>query len=148
MRASLPSRLLYCWLAFSVMLSSMGYGLVEHWCQMRGHTKALLAFQKECPKPCQVTDQSTPPASGSVVKRSACCKTNITYEHVDVSSFVADNQSLPAPSPAAFFTQPQLRFLLTMLLPETSDETSRPTADPPYFRAGRFLLSSLCTWLI
>ncbi|MGF7219134.1 hypothetical protein GGR92_005316 [Spirosoma lacussanchae] len=148
MRTPLHTRLFCCWLAILVLLSSTGFGMVEHWCQMRGHTKTLLAAQKECPKPCQADEPEAPVSGGPVLKKQPCCKTTLTYEHLDVSSFVADYHPLPTPSPAAFLPNPQFQFLLAALFPPASAQHILPTADTPLHRTGRFRLTSLCTWLI
>jgi len=126
----------------------MGFGLVEHWCQMRGHTKSLLAAQSNCPKSCQSDWVSTPVSGEPGVKRLPCCKTTITYEHLDVSSFVGGYHPLPAPQPAAFLLNPQFQLLLAALLPCLSAEPISFFADIPLHRTGRFRLASLCTWLI
>lgn len=148
MRTPLHTRLFCCWLAVLVLLSSTGFGMVEHWCQMRGHTKSLLALQKECPKPCQSDESSAPIANGPIVKKQPCCKTTVSYEHLDVSRIVADNHPLPTPVVTDFLPNPQFRFLLAALLPPKRAEFILPIADTPLHRAGRFRLTSLCSWLI
>ena len=148
MRTPLYTRIFCCWLAVLVLLSSTGFGMVEHWCQMRGHTKTLLVLDNNCPKSCQADDTPMPVSGESVVKRSPCCKTSLTYEHLDVSRFVADYHPVPVPQPAAFLPNPQFRLLLAVLLPFSSAESILPTADTPLHRTGRFRLASLCTWLI
>ena len=150
MRTPLHTRLFCCCLAVLVLVSSMGFGMVEHWCQMRGHTKTLLAAQTNCPKTCQsdkssILDEST---EGYVLKRVPCCKTSLTYEHLDVSSFVADYHPLSAPQPAVFLHNPQFRLLPVALLPYPSAEAIPAVADTPLHRTGRFRLTSFCTWLI
>ena len=150
MRTPLYTRLFCCYLAVLVLLSSMGFGMVEHWCQMRGHTKTLLAAQTNCPKTCQSDKASIldEPTAGYVVKRTPCCKTSLTYEHLDVSSFVADYHPLVALQPAAFLPNPQFRLLLAALLPTPSAEITPVYTNTPLHRTGRFRLTSLCTWLI
>lgn len=147
-RVRLHTRIVCCWLALLVLLTSTGFGMVEHWCQMRGYSKSLLAVQKECPKPCQSDNESAPVSGGPVIKKQPCCKTTVSYEHLDVSSFVADYHPLPAPAPAAFLPNPQFRFLLEALWIAPSVEAPLPSADMPLHRTGRFRQISLCTWLI
>ncbi|MEZ0487581.1 HYC_CC_PP family protein [Fibrella aquatica] len=148
MRTPLHTQLICCWLAILVLVSSMGFGMVEHWCQLRGHSKTLLEAQRNCPKHCQSDEVSAPVSGEPIVKRAACCKTTLTYEHLDVSSFVADYHPLPAPQPADFLPNPQFRLLLAALLPSPSAKPVPSLADTPLYRTGRFRLTSLCTWLI
>lgn len=148
MRTPLPIQLFCCWLAIMVLLSSTGFGMVEHWCQMRGHSKSLLAAWEECHKPCQADQLKVPVSNGPVLKKQPCCKTALSYEHLDVSSFVADYHPLPVPTVADFLPNPQIQFLLAALLPPASADSILPIADTPLHRTGRFWLTSLCTWLI
>ncbi|MCX6213603.1 hypothetical protein [Spirosoma sp.] len=148
MPKSLHTRLFCCWLALLVLVSSMGFGMVEHWCQMRGHSKTLLAVQRSCPKHCLADEPSVPATGEPVVKRVPCCKTTLSYEHLDVSSFVADYHPHQAPQPADFLPNPQFQLLLAALLPFSSAEPISSFADTPLHRTGRFRLTSLCTWLI
>ena len=48
MKTPIHTRLICCWLAFMVLLGSTGFGMVEHWCQMRGYSKSLLVAKDSC----------------------------------------------------------------------------------------------------
>ena len=149
MKIQFHTRLICCWLALVVLLSSTGFGMIEHWCQMRGHSKALLLSQKGCVvNPCQA-DQPVEPVSGvPVVKKMRCCKTTISYEHLDVSRFVADQQIPVTPQPADFIPNPQFRLLLAAIMPTDALSSVPSTADDPLHRTGRYRLTAACTWLI
>lgn len=145
------TRLICCWLAFMVLLGSTGFGMVEHWCQMRGHSKSLLIKQDGCAKPCtaaKTDEQPLPVTGGTVVKKMPCCKTTVSYEHLDVGRFVADGHDTPTPQPVEFIANPQFRLLLAALLPVATTATAFPLADDPLHQSGRSRLISLCTWLI
>jgi|GEM_PF-672993 len=151
MRTPLHTRLICCWLAILVLVSSTGFGMVEHWCQMRGHSKTLLVVQNGCAKPCtanKTDDQIVPDSGGTAVKKMPCCKTTVSYEHLDVSRFVADQANNPVLQPAEFIPNPQFRVLLAALLPVATTATAFPFADDPLHQSGRSRLISLCTWLI
>ncbi|WP_461054699.1 hypothetical protein [Spirosoma arcticum] len=148
MKPSIHTRLICCWLALVVLFSSTGFGMVEHWCQMRGHTKSLLLDQKGCAKPCQADEQPVPISKGPVVKKLPCCKTTVSYEHLDVSRFVADQHNLATPQPADFIPNPQFRLLLASLLPTDALSSVPSIADAPLHRTGRYRLTVGCTWLI
>lgn len=148
MKLSLHTRLLCCTLALLVLASSVGIGMVDHWCHMRGHTKTFLLAKRSCQKPCQASEAGTPLSGQRAVKRMACCKTTLWYAHLDVSRFVADHHVTSAPQPAEFIPNPQFRLLLAALLPSPSTELLLPFSQPPLPRTGRFRLTTNCTWLI
>lgn len=123
-------------------------GVIEHWCQMRGYSKSTLLAQEGCRKPCQISEPSAPDTDGPAIRRSACCKTRLTYEHVDVSS-VAVDQAAPVAAPAALLPPPpRFAFLVAAGVPQHVAAPAPPMADDPPHRSGRCRLISLCSWLI
>lgn len=148
MKIRFYTRLICIWLALMVLLSSTGFGMVEHWCQMRGHTKSLLLTQKSCTTPCQANELPAPVSGESIVKKMPCCKTTVSYEHLDVSRVVADQHTPGAPGPADFIPNPEFQLLLAALLPLEPSATSLSITADPIYRTGRFRLTSHCSWLI
>jgi type 1 fimbria pilin len=79
-------RLFNMLMACVVLLSSTGFGLVEHSCQMRGKKKTIVvAFSDVKPQGC-ATEQQPMPAQKTVLKKTECCQDDQRYENVDVSS--------------------------------------------------------------
>ncbi len=149
MNTRFHTRLICCLLALLVLLSSTGYGMVEHWCQMRGHSKSLLLTAKGCAKPCGTPEEATPPTDGPLLKRAPCCKTTLTYTHLDVSRFLADQPAQPVLHLAEFVPNAPFQVLLFSLLsPVTAISKAAPLATDPLFRPGRFRLLAGCTWLL
>lgn len=148
MRTPLFTRLICCWLALTVLVSSTGFGMVEHWCQMRGHSKTLLLTADTCTKACLSSESSEPVSDRAQVARMPCCKTTVSYQHLDVSRFAADHHAPVTPQPAGFIPNPEFRLLLAVMRPTSVLSAFTPLADDPLFRTGRFRLTSLCTWLI
>ncbi|MDB5241901.1 MAG: hypothetical protein JWP57_2526 [Spirosoma sp.] len=74
-------------MACVVLLSSTGFGLVEHSCQMRGKKKTVVvAFSDVKPqKGCATTDQPMP-SDQTVVKKTECCQDEGSFENVDAQS--------------------------------------------------------------
>lgn len=70
-----------------VLLSSTGFGLVEHSCQMRGKRKTMVvAFsdvkaQKGC-----TSGTHEKPSKQTVLTKTECCQDGHQYENVDISS--------------------------------------------------------------
>lgn len=148
MRTPIYNRLICCLLAVMVLAGSTGFGVIEHWCQMRGHSKSSLLASKGCVKPCQASDDEAATTGGPVVKRMACCKTTLSYEHLDVSNFALDHPVAPVSPLAVYCPSPSFTWLLATLLPPTTAAVSLPIADDSLYRTGRFRLTSLCSWLI
>jgi len=74
-------------MACVVLLSSTGFGLVEHSCQMRGTKKTtVVAFtDARSPSGCPAGDQSMRPEH-TVVKKTACCQEASRYAHLHAQS--------------------------------------------------------------
>ena len=70
-----------------VLLSSTGFGLVEHSCQMRGKKKTMVvAFSDAKTQSGCSTDKQPVPTSQTVIKKTECCQDENHFENVDVSS--------------------------------------------------------------
>ena len=77
-------RLLHVFMAVVVLLSSMGFGLVDHTCQMRGKRTYLIHQHSKACKVCPA--EAVDKATGPTIKRTACCVEKARYEKVDVGS--------------------------------------------------------------
>ncbi len=70
-----------------VLLSSTGFGLVEHSCQMRGKKKTMVvAFSDAKIQPGCSSDKQPMSANQTVIKKTECCQDETYFENVDVSS--------------------------------------------------------------
>ncbi len=74
-------------MACVVLLSSTGFGLLEHSCHMRGKKKTMvIAFTEHKKQPGCALDNQTPVDNQTIVKRTDCCGNEQHYENIDVSS--------------------------------------------------------------
>lgn len=74
-------------MACVVLLSSTGFGLLEHSCQMRGKKKTMVvAFSEHKTQRGCALDSQAVAGSQTSVKRTDCCADEQHYENVDVSS--------------------------------------------------------------
>ncbi|CAG4990526.1 hypothetical protein DYBT9275_00549 [Dyadobacter sp. CECT 9275] len=79
-------------MAFLILLSSTGFGFIEHQCMMRGKSMQLIAEKKpdSCEKKvvstCCAASKRQKEASGTFFKKTDCCKEQQKYEKVDVTS--------------------------------------------------------------
>ncbi|QJW90460.1 hypothetical protein HNV11_14270 [Spirosoma taeanense] len=80
-------RLFNLLMACVVLLSSTGFGLVEHTCQMRGKKKTVVvAFSENQQQVGCATDNNPMPVQETVVKKTECCQDDQHFENVDVTS--------------------------------------------------------------
>lgn len=74
-------------MACVVLLSSTGFGLVEHSCQMRGKKKTVIgAFSDVKPQTGCAADGQSMPSKGPAIKKTECCQDEHLYENVDATS--------------------------------------------------------------
>ncbi|RIV25082.1 hypothetical protein DYU11_07115 [Fibrisoma montanum] len=88
-------RALFQWfnvlMACVVLLSSTGFGLIEHTCQMRGKKRMMVTVvsqhkQKGCAAEHATTTARQTGDNLPALDRAACCDEDQQYENVDVSS--------------------------------------------------------------
>ncbi|QJD80738.1 HYC_CC_PP family protein [Spirosoma rhododendri] len=74
-------------MACVVLLSSTGFGLVEHTCQMRGKKKTVVvAFSAQTPAKACASDAQAAPTGQTMVKKTDCCDDDLSYDNVETSS--------------------------------------------------------------
>lgn len=70
-----------------VLLSSTGFGLVEHSCQMRGKKKTMVvAFSDHKKKTGCSSDGQSVESRQTTVDKASCCQDESSYENVDAQS--------------------------------------------------------------
>lgn len=78
-------RFLHLFMAVVVLLSSMGFGLVEHSCQLRG--KRVYSVHDDTQPGCTLCQVRTQaPEQTPTVNRTDCCKDETRYSKVDTTS--------------------------------------------------------------
>lgn len=75
-------------MAVVVLLSSTGFGLVEHSCTVKGKQTSLHKSDVAC---CNKTSQKDTSPHKTTVKKSKCCTEEEKYENVDYSSSASQN---------------------------------------------------------
>ncbi|MFD2573100.1 hypothetical protein ACFSUS_20835 [Spirosoma soli] len=137
-------------MACIVLLSSTGFGLVEHSCQMRGKKKTVVvAFssvgaQKGCAE-----GKQPMPSDQTVVKKTECCQDDHQYENVDISSSLSQYVAKFVKSVTeAVFTG--VTVLLTWLVEwifQKESSTLSVVTSPPSL-SGRDILTLISSLLI
>jgi len=147
MKHSFLTRLTCLWLAFTVLLGSSGFTVVEHVCQMRGKVIKIQLTPKRCtkycpaPKPAHSTKQPD-------VHKLPCCQITAHYQHLETGQ-VATAQAVDFPQPVAEADLLAATFsLLAGLLPQATEQLLPFDSDAPLNTSGRDRLVQFCTWLI
>lgn len=81
-------RALTLFMALVVLTASMGFGVVEHHCIMRGKSLHLVALHQEGTRGCQQDSAKIPFSDKASFQKQNCCDDQQSYENVDVSSSV------------------------------------------------------------
>ncbi|GAB3919255.1 HYC_CC_PP family protein [Larkinella terrae] len=142
-------------MACLVLLSSTGFGLIEHTCLMRGK-RVSMAINHDDKKPaCAVHSKKTFSVShqgypGTTIKKTNCCKEEQRYENVDFSSSITQLvakfiKSVADTALAGMATL--ITWLLYDLLP-ADRESSAAVIDSPPLPYGRSLLSFVQSFLL
>ncbi|MGA0558037.1 HYC_CC_PP family protein [Larkinella sp. VNQ87] len=141
-------------MACLVLLSSTGFGLIEHTCLMRGK-KVSMTINRSEKATCAVHQKKSFSVSrqssiGPVIKRSDCCKEEQRYENVDFSSsltqlvakFIKSTTDLAGAAAATLVSW------LVETLFEVETESVAFRVDSPPLPYGRSLLSFVQSFLL
>ncbi|MBD2701663.1 hypothetical protein IC229_13515 [Spirosoma sp. BT702] len=137
-------------MAVVVLLSSTGFGLIEHSCQMRGKKKTMVvAFSDVKPPKSCATHKKTIPTDQTTIQRDECCQDNQYYENVDVSSSLSQlaAKCIKAVSePVATGIVTLLAWVIDWIFAETL--VSAAIFSPPLLLCGRDILTLVQCLLI
>ncbi|MBO0950732.1 HYC_CC_PP family protein [Fibrella forsythiae] len=142
------TRFLHLFMAVVVLLSSMGFGLVEHSCQLRGKRIYSIHNSKPGCKLCQV--RSTSIEQTPSINRTDCCKDETRYSRVDATSSLSHLLVKFVKVISDRFGTGTANLLLTLLQWSFEQQTNVPVADyasPPPL-SGRHLLVFVQSFLI
>ena len=147
-----PYRIFTIVMAFVVLLSSTGFGLVEHSCMMSGKSVELAALKKEstgCSSCVKKIDARADKSSHPVFKKKACCEENHTFQKLDVVTSTSQAAKILKNSPQSdAISEEAIRYFSSFLpffLPPSST-SSFPPAPPKLY--GRTMLSFVQCFLI
>lgn len=131
-------------MAVVVLLSSTGFGLVEHSCTVKGKQTSLHKSDAAC---CNKTSQKDTSQHKTTVKKSKCCTEEEKYENVDYSSSASQN--------VAKFVQTGLDWVKTVvsnflrsIVEEILDNVSSKNTSSPPPSDGRTILLFIQSFLI
>ena len=145
MKRSFLTRLTCLWLAFTVLLGSSGFTVVEHVCQMRGKVSKVQLTPKGCTKHCPAPKPSRSTKEPNLHKLP-CCQVTAHYQHLETGQ-VATVKAVDFPQPEADLLAATFS-LLSALLPQAADQPFPVESDAPLNATGRDRLVQFCTWLI
>jgi hypothetical protein len=150
-RQSFLIRYMCLFMAILMLVSSTGFVMVEHMCQMKGRTQSMWVGKETCKMHCPATKKAAPsPQEERVtkVKKKSCCEETSYFSRLDVSSLSS------TPLLVNTTTSPTLAFkaviyLFSQTFPSESGDKQRthPTYSPLIYTSSQYL-ALLCTWLI
>lgn len=141
-------RFLHLFMAVVVLLSSMGFGLVEHSCQLRGKRTYSIHDERPGCKLCQVRTQAT--TKTPTVNRTDCCKEETRYNKVDTTSSLSHQLTKFVKVIGDRFGAGVAAVFVALLNWSFGQQTHVPVADyasPPPL-SGRHLLAFVQSFLI
>ncbi len=141
-------RFLHLFMAVVVLFSSMGFGLVEHSCQLRGKRVYSVHDTEPGCKLCQVRTQA--PDQAPTVTRTNCCKEESRYSKVDATSSLSHLLIKFTKVIGDHFGAGVASVLAVLMNWSFVQQTHLPIADyasPPPL-AGRYLLAFVQSFLI
>ncbi len=144
----LITRLTCYFMAMLLLLSSTGFVLVEHLCQMGGKSQSLWVGKETCKKSCSsLSPKSQPSTFGPSFEKQPCCKETSSLSRLEVETIVGSTE-LPTPAASLNFFIPQTgTFLLLGWSTWLSIAKVPPHPQIPHSQAGRYL-ALLCAWLL
>lgn len=139
-------------MAFVVLLSSTGFGLVEHSCMMSGKSVELAALKKEstgCSSCVKKVEARADNSSHPVFKKKACCEEDHTFQKLDVVTSTSSAAKILKTSPQADAISREVTRYLSSFFPFLLSP-SRTSSFPPFFPKfyGRTMLSFVQSFLI
>ena len=137
-------------MACVILLSSTGFGLLEHSCHMRGKKKTMVvAFTENKAQSGCASDVGTVVDSRTTVKKAECCADEQHFENIDISSslsqFVAQLVKTIAESVLTGIVT-VFTWLIDWAFAEES--TSVAVFSPPPSLSGRAILTLIQSLLI
>jgi hypothetical protein len=133
-------------MACIVLVTSTGFGLVEHSCIVKGKSVHLLATEQSCGT-CKTphTHQGT---NQLVVKKASCCKEEQKYENVDVSSSLTQLVAKAAKSAFDAVIDVAVQFVRSIVEAFVSPEPDTHSSSAHSLLYGRTLLAFVQSFLI
>ena len=136
-------------MAVVVLMSSTGFGLIEHSCQMRGKKITRIGLEQTAFAGCQ-TDQKMPVAAKQSIKKTDCCQNEQRYENVDVTSSLSQlvAKFFKVVTESALATITMLVTTLTSWLSSANLSVVEHSPNAPPSAYGRALLAFVQSFLI
>ncbi len=130
-------------MAVIVLLSSTGFGLVEHSCTMRGKQTSLHKSGDAC---CGITKQQKNHQK-TILKKSKCCSEDEKYENVEYSSSASQLVAKFAQNTLDWIKSTVISFTKTIVetILDNISSSNKTSAAPP---SGREILAFIQSYLI
>nr|WP_221390313.1 hypothetical protein [Dyadobacter sp. NIV53] len=140
-------------MAFLILLSSTGFGLIEHACMMRGKSVKFVTENKtdtvKAVSSCCAKSKALKESKGTIFKKTSCCKENQKFEKLDVTSSFSQmlTKSFKAMTDGVLWSSKAFVFIISEWILPSSFESTRAISFSSLFH-GRSMLSFIQSFLI
>jgi len=135
-------------MALVVLISSTGFGVVEHHCIVRGKVIHLAAFeQKDC-HGCEHHASLPPLSDKTTVQKKSCCDDQQRYEHIETASSFSQSALKIIKIDADVVVENKALFPFQILSATVSPTGKSDVFTFSSFFHGRSLLSWVQVWVI
>ncbi|MFY7908367.1 MAG: HYC_CC_PP family protein [Emticicia sp.] len=132
-------------MAVVVLLSSTGFGLVEHSCTVRGKQTSLRKSETAC---CNKTAKKENLPQKTTVKKAKCCTEEEKYENVDYSSSASQSVAKFVQNGLDWVKTTVISFIKAIVEDILNNISSKNQASSPPSSTGRAILVQNQTFLI
>lgn len=142
-------------MAFLILLSSTGFGFIEHACMMRGKSVKFVSesktesFKTKAVSSCCAKSKALKEAKGTFFKKTGCCKENQKFEKLDVTSSFSQMlaKSFKALTDGVLWFSKSFVFIIAEWNFPSSIQSSQSISFSSLFH-GRSMLSFIQSFLI
>jgi hypothetical protein len=139
------SRIFNVFLAVVVLLSSTGFGLVEHSCTVKGKQTSLHKSKNAC---CANNPHQQQNQQKSTIKKAKCCSEREKYENVDYSSSASQIVAKFTQKSIDWLKVTVVSFVRTIIETILQVITSSTHSSSKSLSTGRDILSFVQSYLI
>lgn len=137
------SRIFCSFMAVLVLISSTGFGLVEHSCTVKGKRTSLHKSDSSC---CNKIPQKSSIPQKTTVKKAKCCSEQEKYENVDFASSASQNVAKFVQNGLDWVKVVTVSFVNAIVESIIENISSKKTSSPP--PSGRQILILIQSFLI
>ena len=132
-------------MAVVVLLSSTGFGLIEHSCTVKGKQTSLHKSESAC---CGKTQKKDASPEKTTIKKSKCCSEEEKYENVDYASSASQSVAKFVQKSVNWIKATLISFVKAVVQEVLDNVSSKNQSSSPPQSNGRTILVMIQSFLI